>query len=61
MGILDDAKEQAEGLAEKVQDIPGADRLGELADTAKEKLADLPGADKVSDLIDKVTGDGDDA
>lgn len=56
MGFLDDAKDKVEGLTDKAQDLPGADRLGELADAAKEKLADLPGGDKVSDLIDKVTG-----
>lgn len=56
MGFLDEPKHRAEGVADKVQDIPGADKLGDLADAAKEKLADMPGGDKVTDLIDKVTG-----
>ena len=56
MGFLDDAKHRAEDVTDKVQDLPGADKLGDLADAAKEKLADLPGGDKVPDLIDKVTG-----
>lgn len=56
MGFLDDAKEKAEGLTDKAQDLPGAEKLGDLAEAAKEKLANLPGGDKIGDLIDKVSG-----
>lgn len=56
MGFLDDAKEQAEGLADKAKDIPGADKVQDLV---QEKLGDVPGGDKIADMLDNVTGEGD--
>lgn len=48
MGFLDDAKEKAEGLADKAQDIPGVDKA---VDFAKDKLGDVPGGDKIADAL----------